>query len=47
MAKDRLYKSEVNEAEPPSYSPALAYELEHKESTLELQGYHEPVEMDV
>jgi hypothetical protein len=45
MAKNKLYKSEVNEAEPSSYSPALAYELEHKESTLELQGYQEPVEM--
>ena len=45
MAKNKLYKSEVNEAEPSSYFPALAYELEHKESTIELQGYQEPVEM--
>lgn len=45
MAKNKLYKSKVNKAEPFSDSLALAYELEYNASTLELQGYKEPVEI--
>jgi hypothetical protein len=45
IAQNRLGEPEMNKTEPSSLSSALVYKLEHKASTLELQGYREPVEI--